>query len=72
MNRNIIDDIRMIVEDEKSITEEDFNSDKEIIDLRFIVEECPPTRIVREWMQENIKSVNEDDPFFIMLQEQIN
>lgn len=47
------------------------DSDEFDLNLKFIVDECPSTRIVREFMTENIKSVNEDDPFFIMLEEQI-
>lgn len=52
---------------------EDFedSDDELVINLKFIVDECPETRIVRDWMKENIKSVNEDDPFFKLLEEQI-
>ena len=74
-------DLRDLVVTPKFTTFDDFEGfdnmevededDELVIDLKFIVEECPPIRIVREFMMENIKSVNEDDPFFIMLEEQI-
>ncbi len=72
MNNLVLRDLRKIMDpdfsDDESLTDED----ELIIDLRFIIDECPSTRIVRDFMRENIKSVNEDDPFFKMLQEQIN
>lgn len=36
-----------------------------VLNLKFIVEECPSTRIVREFMAHQISFIEEDDEFFI-------
>lgn len=42
------------------------SSDEEEIDLNYILENCPPTNIVREYMNAQLESIRgEDDELFL-------
>ncbi len=51
------------IEDSPEILDEE--EDEEIIDLKFIVSECPPVKIVREYLKEQLGAIEENEEFII-------
>lgn len=70
--KSFLNNLRELVGDEDNLTDTDFTDETFDTDTEeeddeigpsFIIRECPPTRIVREFMKEQIKSLKKESKF---------
>lgn len=49
------------ITDKNSLITQDDSSSEEEVDLKYIIDECPPAYIVEDFMHENLKSIVDPD-----------